>query len=240
MKNIKILIAILLIIPFSEGFSQQNFAANTNESHVMIKKSNNRRVGALHFNYGSQRIDLSNLSNYLMVNNYDNRLEYWGFGLNTLKNRKYIGLNFNYYNKHKKSVNDSVKTILDGTGVTLNLGYDFAKGNKVDVIGMIGFGYQIIETEIEQGYISTSLAEINHVKYIINNPAFTIDLSLETRVPISKRVAFSFKGGYKFDLSNKQWDYPNAEKNLEVSTSIEGAYVQASICFGNFLPKKWY
>ena len=107
--------------------------------------------------------------------------------------------------------------------------------SKIDLIPMVGIGYQGLEVEINQGYIKSDLVGINHVKYYMNNPAFIFYLGLEFRVPVGSKSAISIKGGYKLDVSNKKWKYQDDKINVE--SNVGGVYAQVSLCFGNFKRK---
>mgnify|MGYP000150318525 CR=1 FL=1 len=229
----------LLIFTFSGIFSQNNIDAKAFNSNFQISEHGMRvrtkPVIAFKINYGIQQLELKDLSNYLGINSYDENLQYWGFNYSLLNNRLYFDFDFNFVNSHVRDHNDSVKTKLSGFGMSFNFGYDLLKSSKIDLIPMVGIGYQGLEVEINQGYIKSDLVGINHVKYYMNNPAFIFYLGLEFRVPVGSKSAISIKGGYKLDGSNKKWKYQDDKINVE--SNVGGVYAQVSLCFGNFKRK---
>ena len=236
-KNLSIpnlALSLFLLLLVTGGFSQKNFTTISNTKHVRYVPSRSFEIpiSSFNFNYGIVQMDLENLSTYLEINKYKTNMEYWGVEYSILTNRKYFNINFTNYKNHIQDFNDSVKTELSGWSINMNFGYDLLKSRKIDLIPMLGIGYHQLNVEIKQDYISSTLVGINHVNYYMRNPAFMFDLGLELRTPVLKAIAFSIKGGYKLDVSNKTWKYEGDKINAE--SNIGGAYLQASICFGNF------
>lgn len=237
-KNLSIqnlILSLFLSLIVTGTFSQKSFNAVANDIHrvyIPSKRPFKKAISSLNINYGIVQMDLKNLSTYLGINKYETNMEYWGMEFSRLNNRKYFNFNFTNFKNHIQDFNDSVKTELSGWGIHMNFGYDLLKSRKIDLIPMLGIGYQELKVEIKQDYINSTLDGINHVNYYMRNPAFMFDFGLELRVPFSGAIAFSIKGGYKLDVSNKKWKYEGDKINVE--SNIGGAYVQASICLGNF------
>lgn len=181
---------------------------------------------------GAHQMELGNLNTYFGSDFNNIPHQHWGFSLYAYGDQSiYVDYAFNFYTTKNSNINDTINLDLNGWNGFLNIGYDITKTGVIDIIPMLGIGYQNMKIQVtEKNYTGYTGIE-NVVQYDVTNPAFMLNSRLDLRLKIIPGISLVAKGGYLLDVSKPDWRFNKL--NIGAENKFSGLYWRAGIAIGS-------